>query len=145
MTFLSWTIHISGSRVLFTRPTNFTFQQLFIKNGSHGIIHIFKYYFTTVFSVFSFHQNKLYLNRSYVLIWVLMKKQRLASAFSSSSFFFRCTFLWLWCVSSGSHALFTRPTNLFFTKTFIKNGSHGTIHIFKNYFVTVFSIFSFSF
>ena len=60
-------------------------------------------------------------------------------------FFFRCTFLWLWCVSSGSRALFTRPTNLFFTKTFIKNRSHDTIHIFKNYCVTMFSIFSFSF
>ena len=31
----------------------------------------------------------------------------------------------------------------FFSKTFIKNWSHGTIHTFKNYFVTVFSVFSF--
>ena len=30
----------------------------------------------------------------------------------------------------------------FFSKTFIKNGSHGTIHTFKNYFATVFSVFS---
>ena len=30
----------------------------------------------------------------------------------------------------------------FFNKTFIKNGSHDTIHIFKNYFTTVFSVFS---
>ena len=43
---------------------------------------------------------------------------------------------------SGSHALFTEPTNLFFNKNFIKNESHGTIHTFKNYFVTVFSVFS---
>ena len=43
----------------------------------------------------------------------------------------------------GSYALFTRFTNLFFfNKTFIKNGSHGTIHTFKNYFATLFSIFS---
>ena len=35
------------------------------------------------------------------------------------------------------------PQTSFFNKTFIKNGSHGTIHPFKNYFVTVFSIFSF--
>ena len=42
----------------------------------------------------------------------------------------------------GSHALFTRTTNLFFNKTFIKNGSYGTIHTFKNYFATLFSIFS---
>ena len=29
-----------------------------IKNGSHGIIHTFKIYFATVFSVFSFSNNK---------------------------------------------------------------------------------------
>ena len=32
------------------------------KNGSHNTIHIFKNYFTTVFSVFSFSKNKLYPN-----------------------------------------------------------------------------------
>ena len=31
-----------------------------------------------------------------------------------------------------------------FSNFFIKNGSHGTIHTFKNYFTTVFSVFSFS-
>ena len=31
----------------------------------------------------------------------------------------------------------------FFTQTFIKNWSHDIIHTFKNYFVTMFSIFSF--
>ena len=31
----------------------------------------------------------------------------------------------------------------FFNNFFIKNGSYGTIHIFKNYFVIVFSVFSF--
>ena len=37
----------------------------FIKNGSHGTIYIFKNYFVTVFSGFSFQfqQNKFYLNR----------------------------------------------------------------------------------
>ena len=34
------------------------------------------------------------------------------------------------------------PQTSFFNKIFIKNKSHGTIHTFKNYFVTVFSIFS---
>ena len=33
-----------------------------IKNRSYDTIHIFKNYFTTVFSFFSFQQNKLYLN-----------------------------------------------------------------------------------
>ena len=68
---------------------------------------------------------------------------------------------------SGSHALYTRPTTTltvkfplklhysvgpmhysrdpqasFFNKIFIKNGSHSTIHTFKNYFATIFSVFS---
>ena len=46
------------------------------------------------------------------------------------------------CHTSGSRALFTGPTNLFFSYFFIKNRSHGTIYTFKNYFATVFSIFS---
>ena len=43
---------------------------------------------------------------------------------------------------SGSRALFTRTTNLFFSKIFIKNESHDTIYTFKNCFATVFSVFS---
>ena len=33
------------------------------------------------------------------------------------------------------------PQISFFNKIFIKNWSHNTIHIFKNYFVTIFLIF----
>ena len=44
-------------------------------------------------------------------------------------------FLWV-------RALFTGPTSTFFTKNNFKTGFHGTIHIFKNYFPTVFSVFS---
>ena len=36
------------------------------------------------------------------------------------------------------------PQISLFNNFFIKNWSHGTIHTFKNYFVTVFSVFSFS-
>ena len=36
------------------------------------------------------------------------------------------------------------PQISLFSNFFIKNWSHGTIHTFKNYFVTVFSFFSFS-
>ena len=43
------------------------------------------------------------------------------------------------------HALFTNPHISFFINFFIKNGSHGTIDTFKNYFATVFSVFSFQF
>ena len=42
-------------------------------------------------------------------------------------------------------ALFTDPQISFFINFFIKNESHSTIHTFKNYFVTVFSVFSFQF
>ena len=45
-------------------------------------------------------------------------------------------------VSGPVHCL-RDPQTSFFNKTFIKNGSYGTIYPFKNYFVTVFSIFSF--
>ena len=41
-------------------------------------------------------------------------------------------------------ALFMDPQILLFINFFIKNESHGTIHIFKNYFATVFFIFQFS-
>ena len=36
------------------------------------------------------------------------------------------------------------PQISLFNNFFIKNGSHSTIHTFKNYFATVFSIFSFN-
>ena len=35
------------------------------------------------------------------------------------------------------------PQTSFFTQTFIKNGSHDTIHTFKNYFTTVLLVFNF--
>ena len=37
------------------------------------------------------------------------------------------------------------PQTSFFNNFFIKNKSHRTIHTFKNYFPTVFSIFNFQF
>ena len=43
-------------------------------------------------------------------------------------------------------ALFTGPTTTLFRKyiyIYIKNGSHNTIYTFKNYFATVFLVFSF--
>ena len=43
-------------------PQTLLFNNFFIKNGSHSTIHTFKNYFTTVFLVFSFQQNKLYPN-----------------------------------------------------------------------------------
>ena len=45
--------------------------------------------------------------------------------------------------SGTVHALFMGPTTTLLKK-YIKNESHGTIYTFKNYFATVFSVFSFS-
>ena len=42
-------------------------------------------------------------------------------------------------------ALFTNPQISFFINFFIKNGSHGTIYTFKNYFTTVISAINFQF
>ena len=47
--------------------------------------------------------------------------------------------------TSGSYLLFTDPQTSLFSNFFIKNGSHDTIYTFKNYFATVFSVFSFQF
>ena len=44
--------------------------------------------------------------------------------------------------SGTVHVLFMGPTSTLLKK--IKNESHNTIHTFKNYFVIVFSVFSFS-
>ena len=45
----------------------------------------------------------------------------------------------------GSCALFTGPASMEFNKFFFKIGSHGTIHIFKNYFTTMFLAIIFQF
>ena len=42
-------------------------------------------------------------------------------------------------------ALFTDSQISFFINFFIKNGSHGTIYTFKNYFTTVISVINFQF
>ena len=44
------------------------FTQTFIKNGYHDTIHTFKNYFTTVFLVFNFQQNKPYLNTPFIYL-----------------------------------------------------------------------------
>ena len=47
-------------------------------------------------------------------------------------------------VLCGFRILFTRPVSTDFNKFFLKkNGSYSTIHIFKNYFVTIFLVFNF--
>ena len=47
--------------------------------------------------------------------------------------------VWFFC---GSHALFKGIASTDFSKFNFKTKSHDTIHTFKNYFATVFSVFS---
>ena len=46
------------------------------------------------------------------------------------------------CHTSGSVHCSRDPQISFFSNFFIKNWFHGTIHTFKNYFITIFSVFS---
>ena len=52
---------------------------------------------------------------------------------------------WLFHSEQCICALFMDPQISLFSNFFIINGSHDTIHTFKNYFATVFSVFSFQF
>ena len=54
------------------------------------------------------------------------------------------TFLTFFQPISAHRALFMDPQISLFSNFFIKNGFHGTIHTFKNYFATVFFSFQFS-
>ena len=77
------------------------------------------------------HNIKPYL----VLVWVLIILS--ASAFSSVSRFFFSLRSAFQCFPVAPVHCSQDPQTSFFTKTFIKNEFHSTIHIFKNYFATV--------
>ena len=55
------------------------------------------------------------------------------------------TFSLEWHYSLGPVHCLQNPQTFLFSNFFIKNGSHNTIHTFKNYFATVFSVSAFSF
>ena len=61
-------------------------------------------------------------------------------------FFFFFTACFDFSVVNSTLVYYSRVSQTsFFSNFFIKNGSHSTIHTFKNYFATVFSVFSFQF
>ena len=51
---------------------------------------------------------------------------------------------WIYCAGDNYHCSRTVAVVFMHLIKNIKNGSHGTIHTFKNYFTLVFSIFSFN-
>ena len=67
------------------------------------------------------------------------------SCVSAVFFFFFSRTCWLFVSEQCICALFMDPQITLFSNFFIKNGSHDTIHTFKNYFATVFSVFNFQF
>ena len=81
-------------------------------------------------------------NASYVTVWLALKH-----AFSTSTFSFFFFFL---CVNSNptwvhySHTVYHCSCTVYVLKN-IKKESHDTIYTFKNYFTTIFSVFSFQF
>ena len=106
------------------------------------------------FSFFFFLLSFLLFHETFCRVYPLSTKK---GGFGSMFEFCDCIFFFFFgaCVLKWTkfdvhvlfntvHALFMEPTATLFKEN-IKNGSHGTIHIFKNYFVTVFSVFSFQF
>ena len=79
-------------------------------------------------------------------VWIVMNPAACFS-FTFSLFFFSCA----WSITS--HGFTVQGTKITIHALFItvhalkniKNGSHDTIHTFKNYFATVLSVFSFQF
>ena len=71
----------------------------------------------------------------------------LKSIASASAFFFFLEerFCGFYAFLVGAVHCSQDPQTSFFSKIFIKNGFYSTIHIFKNYFTTVFSVLSFQF
>ena len=72
------------------------FNHFFIKNRSHGTIHIFNNYFATVFSVFN--KNKLYSNRPLMSVW---QKLFLLTYFTVQLIF--TTIHWSYCTFGTIH------------------------------------------
>ena len=71
-------------------------------------------------------------------------KYLFGSTFTLSVFFFFSSHIFFFLRQITLFTvLFTGPTVTLFRKN-TKNGSRGTIYTFKNYFATVFSVFSFS-
>ena len=81
------------------------------------------------------------------LIWCLWFALRFAPffffhAFQRQNMYSSRNFLLFRASVDPVHCSQDSQTSLFIN-FFIKNGSHGTIHAFKNYFATVFSVFNF--
>ena len=121
------------------RKTRSTYDLCSVEHTSLSQIFL---HFLTFFFLFCF--GKRFWSRTCGLDPCLLYSRVLQCAFQPFFFFFlqpqRLTFQ-PWTVHS--YTVHGSQISLF-NKFFIKNKSHDTIHTFKNYFTTVFSVFNFS-
>ena len=90
---------------------------------------------TSAFVIFMFRSFFFFFSMQFGVTWLLFIHCSLKSNR-------QC---WLFHSEQCICALFMDPQIPLFSNFFIINGSHDTIHTFKNYFATVFSVFSFQF
>ena len=115
-----------------------------------------KFIFICLYSIFSLPYTSIFLLRLGLDTNYFLRVAFSSFAFFSSSFFFfffflcctrftfrgQSTVLHCSCTVYTVHVLFRGPITTLFRKKKFKSGFYGTIHRFKNYFVTVFSVFS---
>ena len=97
-----------------------------------------------------FHKFKWWLQRWYTLLFFGVRYASMylfgftsAFCFHAFSLFFFSYFFQVAVVDySPVNSARVHYSRTIFSNFFIKNGFHSTIHTFKNYFVTVFSVFS---
>ena len=77
---------ISAHRTLYTDPQISLFSNFVIKNGSHGTIHTFKNYFTTVFFSFQLYPNR-HLVLKLIRLWLVYVFNKSVFQFSINFFF----------------------------------------------------------
>ena len=110
--------------------------------------HIFRFYVHLIFVLYFVSRVVTY----YYLLSICLDPDKFSCIWHFAFFFFffffmhASQFLETKCIV---HAMFThysctvhRTYNHFIQEKNIKNGSHGTIYTFKNYFATVFSVFT---
>ena len=82
------------------------------------------------------------LHVSFLFLFMRLGVMRLLFMYCSLNSSRKC---WIFCSKQCICVLFMDPQIPLFSNFFIKNGFHDTIHTFKNYFATVFSVFNFQF
>ena len=101
----------------------------------------------------SIQTNSIYIFLVFISHSLSIRLDCAFCTYAFSLFFFQrmnCKIIWIYCARDKNYcsctlaALFIYCSSTIYVFKNIKTGSHGTIHTFKNYFTTVFSVFNFS-